>query len=332
MNIWMIRAGEGGRLAEEFAKGYVAVGWNELGDMTTIKDREEMRKHHLASYPTMKKGAIPNDFSMFFKFRSVVAVGDNVVTYDVSKREYLVGTIAGDYEYKQNLVGDYPHVRKVDWKGRVSRDSIPTSSKNILGSTLTLFSVPQEVWDDLQRALNGERLLPEEIKKEEEEESTLETIRRDTIERAHEFIKDRILKLDPDEMEELVAALLRGMGYKARVTPKGPDRGVDVFASPDGLGLEEPRIKTEVKHRPNTSMGSQEIRSFLGGLRAGDRGIYVSTGGYTKEAKYEADRATVPVTLLTLDDLASLVVTYYESFDLNGRALIPLVRVYWPAE
>jgi hypothetical protein len=65
MNIWMVRAGEGGRLAEEFSKGYVAVGWNELGDMTTIKDREDMRKHHLASYPTMKKGAYRNDILMF---------------------------------------------------------------------------------------------------------------------------------------------------------------------------------------------------------------------------------------------------------------------------
>lgn len=64
-------------------------------------------------------------------------------------------------------------------------------------------------------------------------------------------------------MEQLVAAILRAMGYKARVTPKGPDRGVDVIASPDGLGLEEPRIKAEVKHRPKTPIGSQLIRSFL---------------------------------------------------------------------
>ena len=69
MNIWMIRAGESGRLAEEFAKGYVAVGWNDLGDLTDLKDREALRTHHLGSSPNMKKGAVPNDFSMIFKFR-----------------------------------------------------------------------------------------------------------------------------------------------------------------------------------------------------------------------------------------------------------------------
>jgi restriction system protein len=133
-------------------------------------------------------------------------------------------------------------------------------------------------------------------------------------------------------MEHLAAALLRAMGYRTRVTPKGPDRGVDVFASPDGLGFEEPRIKVEVKHRPNTAMGSEDIRSFLGALRPGDRGLYVSTGGFTKEAKYEAERANVPITLLDLDALAEAIVSHYEKFDLDGRALISLVKVYWPAE
>jgi restriction system protein len=160
----------------------------------------------------------------------------------------------------------------------------------------------------------------------------LKEIRRDTIERSTEFIKDKILSLSPDEMEELVAAVLRAMGYRARVTPKGADRGLDVIASRDGLGLEEPRIKAEVKHKRKTPMGSQEIRSFLGGLRVGDRGVYVSTGGFSKDAKYEAERANIPITLVDLDDLARLVVDFYEAFDLDGRALIPLIRVYWVAE
>jgi restriction system protein len=31
-------------------------------------------------------------------------------------------------------------------------------------------------------------------------------------------------------MEELVPSILRAMGYKAKVSLKGPDRGVDVIA------------------------------------------------------------------------------------------------------
>lgn len=82
-----------------------------------------------------------------------------------------------------------------------------------------------------------------------------------------------------------------------------PDRGSDVFASPDGLGLEEPRIFVEVKHRPRSTMGADEIRAFLGGRRPGDRCLYVSTGGFTKEARYKAERATVPIRLVGMTDL-----------------------------
>ena len=68
-----------------------------------------------------------------------------------------------------------------------------------------------------------------------------------------------------------------------------------------------------------------------GGLRDGNRGLYISTGGFTKEAKYEAERATIPCTLIDLEDLASLVIDNYENFDLEGCTLIPLTKVYWPA-
>ena len=103
------------------------------------------------------------------------------------------------------------------------------------------------------------------------------------------------------------------------------------MASPDGLGLESPRIKAEVKHRPTTSIGSGDVRSFIAGLREGDRGVYVSTGGFTKDARYEAERSINPVTLVNLDDLATLVVSHYEAFDVDGRTLLPLVRIYMPA-
>jgi len=101
------------------------------------------------------------------------------------------------------------------------------------------------------------------------------------------------------------------------------------YASPDGLGLEQPRIRVEVKHRKG-AMGAPEIRSFIGALRQGDKGLYISTGGFSKEASYEAERATVPVTLVDLDALVALLTEHYERLDAEARALVPLKRIYWP--
>lgn len=329
--IWMVRAGEGGYLTEAFAKGYVAIGWEDMGDLSSLSTREALRDRYEAMYPDSPPGRTANAVAMIHKFRSVMRTGQRVISYDPESREYLVGTIDSEYRFEPGLVPDSPHVRAVRWEGRVSRDRLTPSARNPLGSTLTVFLLNEDVAFELLRAL---ALRPgpsqEDIAAEEKEE--LGQIKEETAAKAHELIKDKILALSDEDAERLVAAVLRAMGYKARVMPKGPDRGVDVVASPDGLGLEEPRIKAQVKHRSKTPMGSQEVRSFLGGLRAGDRGLYVSTGGFTKDAKYEADRSNIPVTLLTLDDLASLIVTHYEGFDMEGRVLLPLTRVYWPAE
>ncbi len=243
---------------------------------------------------------------------------------------YLVGTIAGDYEYREGALDDHPNIRKVSWKGRVERDFLNIASRNTLGSTLTLFDPGQDVLGDIESIMSDAHVeaAPEHVTDDEREEE-FDTLRKDVISRAHEFIKDRIQLLSPGDLEELVAALLRAMGYKARVSSKGPDRGRDVIASPDGLGLTSPRIVSEVKHRKQT-MGAPELRSFTGGLREGDRGLYVSVGGFTREAHYEAERSQIPLTLVDLDRLADLVVEYYEAFDVAGRTLVPLMRVYWP--
>lgn len=96
-----------------------------------------------------------------------------------------------------------------------------------------------------------------------------------------------------------------------------------------GLGFDSPRIVVEVKHRRG-AIGSIETRSFVGGRHKNDKGLYVSTGVFTNEAHYEAERARISLTLMDLDDFADAVTEYYEKLDPKTRALVPLIRVYWP--
>lgn len=59
----------------------------------------------------------------------------------------------------------------------------------------------------------------------------------------------------------------------------------------------------------------------------GDRGLYVSTGGFTKEARYEADRANVPIRLLDLDAFVCHYVEVYDRADDDTRSILPLTRI-----
>jgi restriction system protein len=329
-NAWMIRAGEGAYLLDEFAKGVVTVGWHECGELRD-KSQRDLRLRLAEVFPDSKPGAHANAASVLWRFAHVVKVGDMVVTFDPTRREYLLGEITGEYRFEPARFKQHPHVRDVKWRTRVSRDVLSVATRNSLGSTLTLFALPDEAVADLEAAAQGKKPAesPGGLSDKREE---LQQSNKDAAQEALGLIEDKILELDEYDMQELVAALLRAMGYRTRVSPPGPDRGVDVIASPDGLGLQEPRIKVEVKHRASSAMGSQEVRSFLGSLRGGDKGLYVSSGGFTREAKYEAERATIPMTLIDLTELAQLVTDHYDNFDPKGRALVPLVRIYRPAE
>lgn len=332
--LWMVRAGEGGYQAANFERsGYAGIGWDGIGDFSSLTTLEAMRDALRSAYPEAKPGWLAASASMAYKFRNIIAPGDRVVSYDPERREYLVGTVTGGYEFRRGVLPDYNHLRKVQWDGRVERDALSTAVRNTLGSVLTIFEPGEKALSELTAGMQSRPVASSTapIESVAEPADDFEELRRDVLSKAHEFIKDRILSLSPDDMELLVANLLRALGYKARVTPKGPDRGRDVIASPDGLGFQQPRIVAEVKHRPREAMGSEKIRSFLGGLRGSDRGLYVSTGGFTREASYEADRASIPVTLMNLDDLASSIVEHYDTFEPDGRSLLPLVKVYFPA-
>lgn len=327
--MWMVRAEAGGVLFERFkSERFVAMGL-DVGTLHDLRTRKQIADRIRACSPDWSDGKVAIWAGMLLRFQHEIAVGDAVVTYDPPTRVYLVGTIASDCIYDEKLVPGDPFTRKVDWRGEVSRDELSVAAKNSLGAIATLFRVPKDAAEELEVALKGERK-PPEVPAPSDDVIDERALLDDVHARAMEFIKDRVIQLDWDDMQHLVAGLLRAMGYKTQVSPAGPDRGRDIVASPDGFGFENPRIVVEVKHRTGSPMGSQEIRSFLGGRHANDKGLYVSTGGFTKDARYEADRATIPLTLMDVDDLVKAVVEYYDSMDIETQRLLPLRKLYWP--
>jgi restriction system protein len=177
----MVRAGTGGYVADDFARGQIAIGWNKIGDLTAAKTIDQVRNEYIRAYPDAKPGEVGNAVAMIHKFRSTLRIGDNVLSFYKARREYLVGEVTGDYAFKPGDVRDHPHVRTVAWVGQVSRDRLRVASRNTLGSVLTLFSVPEEVWADVSEVLRGQEnvtQIPAEVIQEEREE--LEQTRQDT--------------------------------------------------------------------------------------------------------------------------------------------------------
>ncbi|SON57297.1 Restriction endonuclease [Hartmannibacter diazotrophicus] len=328
-NAWMVRAERNSRLYDFFKdNSIVAIGWFEIGSLEDLNTRKAVMSRVEQQWPERKLQAVAMDAGQLFRFRNELAVGDMVLTYDQRRRVYLVGTIAGPYRYDRSLDPEYPNLRSVTWRGEVSRDLLSVASRNSLGAISTLFLVPKEVADDVERALTSHR--PSTPSSPSEDEAIEEGVFANIQAKALEFAKDRVSALGWEELQDLVAGLLRALGYRTRVSAAGPDRGKDIVASPDGFGFEAPRIVVEVKHRQG-AMGSQQIRSFLGGRHPQDKGLYVSTGGFTKDAYYEAERANIPMALMTIDELVESLVEHYDNLDMETKQLLPMKRIYWPA-
>jgi restriction system protein len=58
--MWMVRAGEGGYLIDEFARGFVAIGREDVGDLSEASTQEQVRVQYEAAYPGEKPGKANN--------------------------------------------------------------------------------------------------------------------------------------------------------------------------------------------------------------------------------------------------------------------------------
>jgi restriction system protein len=169
---------------------------------------------------------------------------------------------------------------------------------------------------------------------EVEEETPTQVVFYDNVEqRAIEGLQQYIKSKNAYEFQDLVAALLRGMGYYTPfVAPKGKDGGVDIVAYRDPLGTESPRIQVQIKHR-ESSATVQEARQLMGPLqKEGDVGIFVSTAGFTPDGRNAARSSHVHVELIDLNRFISLWQDFYDKLKEADKSLLPLRPIYFLAQ
>ena len=311
-------------------KGYVAIGWSALGDPTKVVDKSFLIVAAAKAYPDATDQSRSVSASIVFHFVNEIKIGDAVITYDPASRTYYTGSIKSAATWLEGSEDAGSTRRLVKWMGEVLRDNLSLPARNTLGSTLTLFLLQPTLASEIDALAAGK--LPATPATTTLEKGTAEVVdayagvEGEAVER----IKDRIVHFTWEQTQQLVAAMLRAMGYRTSVAAAGPDRGRDILATPDGLGFKPPRIIVEVKHRPGERMGAPDVRALPVGRQADDRGLFVSTGGFSREAYYEAEHGKVPITLMTLDDLTRRIIEVYPQFDDAGRALLPLRQFYWP--
>lgn len=149
-------------------------------------------------------------------------------------------------------------------------------------------------------------------------------------ESAWEQVKAYLHAMPPYDLQELVAGLLKAMGYHvAWVSPPGADGGIDIVAYTDPLGAAGPRIKVQVK-RLDSKVTADGLRSFMAVVGDQDVGIFVALGGFTSGAEAEARRQEKrKLTLIDALSLYELWVQHLSRVPEDYRQLLPLTPVYY---
>jgi restriction system protein len=123
-----------------------------------------------------------------------------------------------------------------------------------------------------------------------------------------DILLQRLIKISPHDFERLCQLVLRESGFtKVEVTGRVGDGGID------GIGiLRVNLISFHVSFqckRYQGSVGSAQIRDFRGAfVGRGDKGLFITTGTFTPDARKEAIRDGAPaIDLIDGRDLCDLL-------------------------
>lgn len=132
----------------------------------------------------------------------------------------------------------------------------------------------------------------------------------------------------PYEFQDMVAALLRAMGYYTPfIAPKGKDGGIDVIAYSDPLGATKPILKVQVKHYSVSNPVSVDVIHNIIGVAKGDMPLVVTSGRFTENAREVARQNNVR--LIDGTEFIELWIEYYSKLSEDDKMLMPIEPVYF---
>ncbi len=299
----------------------IALGWEEMEDLSSLpQSRDAFKERYMAAFPNAKKGAVANSAGMLYRFVWEMKEGDYIVFPSKMDRKINLGVVTGPYYHVAGT--RYPNRRKVKWLKSLPRTSFSQGALYEVGSALSFFQVKNyenEYLKALDHDFTGEVLSPES-------DETVVRTAQEIVESTKDFILKELSKnLKGYDLEEFVEDLLKAMGYRTQCSPHGGDRGIDITAYKDEL---PPRIVVQVKSQDG-DIRETTIQSLKGAMREGDYGLFVTLSDYTKNAKKYLENTPI-IRGINGDELANLVLKYYEQLSPKYRRMIPLEMVYIP--
>ncbi len=110
---WVYAPGEGSYMWEDFYKrGVMAIGWNEIGDLSLFKNKSEIKEAMKKTYgPNL---SYQNATHATWQFANEMKVGDIIFVKKGRSQLIGCGIVTSDYFYDSEAE-EYNHIRTVNW-------------------------------------------------------------------------------------------------------------------------------------------------------------------------------------------------------------------------
>ena len=333
--LWLVRLGRNSEFeAAALEDSVLTIGFNITDDLKERKSRDDLLRLMENLYPNSKPASQRNFAAQVNQFVNTMKVGDIVVSPLRTSGKIAIGEVTGSY--RQDASGR--PIRPVKWLRRdVDRTAFKQDLLFSFGAIMTVCEVKRN--DALKRVLTvaatgvdggdgGKAVLRTQGDATgdltaETGEVDLEVVARDQIERriassfaGHDFTR-------------LIAAILQAQGYVTRVSPPGPDNGVDILAGRGATGFESPRIVVQVKSG-DTVVDQPTLQSLIGCIADthADQGLIVSWSGFKSTVERRTNELFFRVRLWGREEIVTALFNVYEALPEEIRAELPLRRTW----
>ena len=327
MTLWMVRAGKHGQQEQTtLDQNVITIGWNDLPDLNDFETKDELEAAYMELYPDASKGKIGNEVGQIWRFYCEIQKGDLVGLPLKTQSTIAIGEVKSQYRYEK-LAENVVHIHDVEWIKQIPRSTFNQDLLYSFGAFMTVCQISRN--DAEERVKHILETGKDKVSAEsdaltyEEENIDIETYSRDQI------IKYIDRKFKGHDLARLVNAVLLAQGYKTHVSSPGRDGGVDILAASGPLGFSSPRICVQVKST-STPIDVTTVRGLQGVMAKmnADHGLFVSLGGYTKDALKEAKEDFFKVRIWDEGTLLNAIFENYQKFDDDLKAELPLKRIW----
>lgn len=336
--VYLARAGgDGEDEAYALDHGVAIIGFTEYPSLAAAKDYDAVLALVKVTKPDLKPRAAGNYAGQLWAFAVAMQPGDLVVLPRKLTSQVAIGRVTGPYQYQQVGSGKR-HVRAVEWvRPDVPRSVFGQDLLHSFGAFMTVCNIQRNDAEARVAAVLAGKpdpgLVPtpgKTVKPDSDGEAEAAAQGHDLTLAANDQIVAHIQsRFHGHSLAKLVNAVLVADGWATKLSPPGPDGGIDIFAGRGPFGLDAPRLCVQVKSQ-NSPADVTVYRTLQGAMQSykAEQGLLVCWGGFNKVVLNEARQGHFTVRLWESRDLVEAIYRTYEKLPAEIQAELPLKRVW----